>query len=51
MILNVTDKSKLSKSYIDEQFNLRYQPTKALSEYLAERLEGAREVLLEELSD
>ena len=51
LILNVTDKTKLNRAYIDEQFNLRYIPTKVLSVYLADRLESARDVLLEELPD
>ena len=50
LILNITDKSQLNKDYIMARYNSSYDATKAVSPFVADRIEGAKETLMEELN-
>ncbi len=49
LILGIKDKTQLNKEFVLQRHKEFYEPTKGISTYLADRIDGAAETILTEL--
>lgn len=50
LILSIQDKTQLKKDFILKRYDEAFIPTKDLSPYMADKIEGAKSTLMEELN-